>query len=78
MDISLEIVQHAIVTVIAFAAAAMLVHRLVGFARPPAKGESACKACASGQTGAATCATVRPETGAEQARPAVLYRPGTR
>lgn len=74
----MELAQHAIVTLVVLGAAVTLVRRVVGFVRPPAKGESGCKTCASGKTGTSTCVTVRPDASASQAHPAVLYRPGAR
>lgn len=69
---SMEILQHAVVTLVALGASAALVRRVFGFAGPRA-GRTGCAGCPSAQgvCGATTQAT----SAATVQHPAVLIRP---
>lgn len=67
----MEIVQHAVVTLVALAASAVLCRRVFGFASPPAPG-TGCAGCPSAQD--ACGATTQPTTGATVQHPVVLMR----
>ena len=62
--------QDLIVTVMALAAAAIILRRMVGAFRP-GKTNPACDSCASG---AAACAKAAPEQPADKPIPLVLHR----
>ena len=67
----MEILQHAVVTLLALAAVAVLYRRIVGFAGPGAAG-TGCDGCPSAER---TCGTTtHAATGAAVQHPAVLIR----
>lgn len=68
-----EIVQTAIVGVVVLAAAAVIVRRVLGFARRDAQ-----PTCANCVTGEASAAASRPAAAAAPARPLVFVRPPRR
>ncbi len=75
---SSDLIQHAIVTLIALAAGGVLVSRLVGFVGRRSSGAPACASCAASKgsgtsgTGTRACAS-----GTNQAGPAPLNQPVT-
>lgn len=72
---SMEIVQHAVVALIALAAGAVLVRRVFGFVGPRA-GRTSCAGCPSAP--GARGATPQPRTNATVEHPAVLMRSSAR
>ena len=68
---SMEILQHAVVTLVALAASAVLVRRVFGFIKPRA-GRTNCAGCPSapGTRGA----TIQPRSDAALQHPAILIR----
>ncbi len=76
--ITMDLVQHAIVTLVAMAAVAVLLRRLVGVARP---GAGAAPACANCPSSAGSCQVGEPPaatTAAPATHPLVLVRPSRR
>lgn len=68
---SIEILQHAVVTLVALAASAVLVRRVFGFVEPRAS-RIGCAGCPSAQ--GACRATTQATSGATVHHPAVLIR----
>ena len=69
---SMEILQHAVVTLVALAAGTAVFRRAFRFARPLRAEESACSGCPSAQ---GLCGATTPSTsGATIQHPAVLIR----
>jgi hypothetical protein len=68
---SMEILQHAVVTLVALAASAVLVRRVFGFVEPRA-GRTGCAGCPSAQ--GACGPTTQATSGATVHHPAVLIR----
>lgn len=66
----MEILQHAVVTLVALAAAAVVLRRLFGFLSPRAE-EPRCAGCPSTQ---GACAPTAPQPGGGVVHPAVLVR----
>ncbi len=76
--ITMELVQHVIVTLVAMAAAGLVVRRLVGVARPA---PGAAPACANCPSNAGSCHVAPPldaATAAPTTHPLVLVRPSRR
>ena len=69
----MELLQDAIVTLVAVGAAGVLVRRLVAFAKPRRSGEIACSSCPS----STSSSTRRPSTPAHapETHPVVFVRP---
>jgi hypothetical protein len=68
----MEMLQHAVVTLVALAASAAVFRRAFRFARPPRTGETACSGCPSTQV---ACGATTPATrGPTIQHPAILIR----
>jgi hypothetical protein len=75
--ITLDLVQHALVTLVAMAAAAILLRRLVGIARPAPDAAPGCANCPSGGGSCQTAPTAEPSA-ARAEHPLVVVRPSRR